>query len=206
MATEAPQPWVAPLDTTPSRRFSPAVASGERVPSGVADFDFLSGGIPIGSVVLLIGEAGAGQYVFALTSAVHMMLHHEDPKGHELFLGNAQGPFLVPSRVAYLSATRSRDQVLREVASAFEPSYHSVLEEHLDFHDLSPSYFVDSSVPSEWSSIPSPLLAETPVGPTGNALSAVADALEATGARHLVILDSLTDLLVRRGIDAESVL
>ncbi|HUI38399.1 MAG TPA: hypothetical protein VLY85_02085, partial [Thermoplasmata archaeon] len=83
MATDAPLPWVAPLDAAPSRPVSPAASTEERVPTGVSDFDHLTGGIPAGSVVLLIGDAGAGQYEFALTSAVHMMLHYDDPETNE---------------------------------------------------------------------------------------------------------------------------
>ena len=41
-----------------------------RVPTGVADFDsIIQGGMPLGSVVLLLGDVGGGGLEFALTSA-----------------------------------------------------------------------------------------------------------------------------------------
>ncbi len=207
MATDAPQPWIAPLDTVvPSRPFSPAQAVGERIPTGVSDFDYLTGGLPTGSVVLLIGDAGAGHQEFALTSAVHMMLKHDDPEAHNLLFGSARGPFVFPGEIVYVSATRSREQVLREVAGTFEPSYHEVLERHLKFHDLSRSYFSDSVVPSDWTSATSALLASAPAATRSDPLAAIADAVEADGPANLILVDSLTDLLVRKGIEVEALL
>jgi KaiC/GvpD/RAD55 family RecA-like ATPase len=206
MASGTPREWTGPLDAIPMRPVGPSAATGERIPTGVADFDHLTGGLPVGSVVLLVGEAGAGSQEFALTSAVHMMLHKEDPRTFAIFLGNAAGPFRFPEGIGYVSATRSREQVLREVAGAFEPTYHDVLARHLAFHDISPSYFSDSAVPSDWAAVPGSLLAEAPTIRSPDLLAAVADALEASGGQNLVVVDSLTDLLVRRGIDAEAIL
>ncbi|HYK93749.1 MAG TPA: RAD55 family ATPase [Thermoplasmata archaeon] len=210
MAIEAPRPWVPPFEPIESRPAPVETPSVERIPSGVADFDHLSGGIPAGSVVLLAGDAGAGHQEFALTSAAHVMLHYDEPELHQFFLGSTPGPFVYPKGVVYVSFTRSKDQVLREVRGAFHRSYPEVLERHLTFHDLSPAYFSDSVVPTEWSAINRPLLSELPatVGrgtPTGP-LPALADALEVDGAQNLVIVDSLTDLLVRRGVDTEELL
>ena len=132
------------------------------MPTGVPDFDYLTGGLPSGSVVLLFGGAGAGHQEFALTSAVHLMMHYDDPHLHEFYLGRAKGPFVYPDSVAYLSTSRSREQVMGELRGAFDGTYPSVLGRHLSFRDLSPSYFADTPVPSAWSSIPSPLLSGTP--------------------------------------------
>ncbi|MCI4331350.1 MAG: hypothetical protein L3K19_05830 [Thermoplasmata archaeon] len=207
MAIEAPRPWFAPGS---SGRTLP---SGEteappRVPTGVPDFDHITGGMPTGSVVLLMGEPGAGHQEFALTSAVHLMLHYDDPRLHEFFLGGARGPFVYPEGVVYVSISRSKEQVIREVEGAFEPSYHRVLLQHLTFHDLSPSYFADSVVPAQWSSIGGGLLAGSAAraAPAAGPLAAIADALESDAASNVVIVDSLTDLLARRGVDTEELL
>ncbi len=207
MAIESPRPWFAPNAPprlVPLRSEPDAVP---RVPTGVPDFDHFSRGLPAGSVVLLIGEAGAGHLEFALTSAVHMMFHYDDPELHQFYLGSTRGPFSYPKGVAYVSLSRSRDQVLQELAGSFEPSYHDVMARHLTFYDLSPSYFADSVVPSDWSAVPSSLLGGT-TGPTRTPtpLAALAEALEAGGPDNLVIVDSLTDLLVRKGIDPEELL
>ncbi|HZY91502.1 MAG TPA: RAD55 family ATPase [Thermoplasmata archaeon] len=210
MGIEAPRPWLPPYEPIPSPAGATGPASVERVPTGVADFDHLSGGIPAGSVVLLAGEAGSGHQEFALTSATHVMLHYDEPQLHQFFLGSTPGPFVYPKGVVYVSLSRSREQVLREVRGAFHTSYPDVLERHLTFHDLSPTYFSDSVVPVDWSSVNRPLLSELPAtvarGTPSGALPALADALEASGANNLVIVDSLTDLLVRRGVDTEELL
>jgi hypothetical protein len=63
-------------------------------------------------------------------------------------------------------------------------------------------------VPSTWASVPSPLLgARSPtVGADGGPLRALADGIDQAAGRQLVILDSLTDLLVRRGVEASDLL
>jgi KaiC/GvpD/RAD55 family RecA-like ATPase len=174
------------------------------VPTGVPDFDSFTGGFPAGSVVLLFGEAGAGHQEFALTSAVHLMLHYDDPQLHRFFLGSAKGPFVYPRGVAYVSTSRSREQVIAELHGAFDVTYSEVLSRHLNFHDLSPAYFQDTVVPSSWASLSSPLLSGAPVTAApddGGPLRALADAVDQDGRKNLVIVDSLTDLLVRRGLE-----
>ncbi len=191
----------------PSVRGSSVASQLEpRIPTGVSDFDHLSGGIPPGSVVLLWGEAGAGHQEFALTSAAHLMLYREDPARHRLYLGPTRGEVVYPVGVSYVSTSRSREQVLREVAAAFDEEYRAVLAEHLAFHDLSPSYFSDSVVPSSWAALGGSLLAgaATPRGAGGGGpLAALADAAEADGPSRLVVVDSLTDLVVRSSVDPE---
>lgn len=207
MATESPRPWTAP----PSAELPPADGSADvppRMPTGVPDFDFITGGIPAGSVILLVGQAGSGHIEFALTSAVHLMLRYDDPRLHEFFLGSARGPFAYPAGIAYVSLTRSKEQTLAEIAGSFDRTYHDVLARHLTFQDLSPAYFADSVVPPSWSSLEGSLLTPPPNGggrsPT--ALSALADAVEASGEKNLVIVDSLTDLVARKGIESEELL
>jgi KaiC/GvpD/RAD55 family RecA-like ATPase len=209
MAIESPKPYLFPTQTSsiplpPSERPD----GSTRVPTGVPDFDYLTGGFPIGAVVLLSGEAGAGHQEFALTSAAHLMFRFDDPLRHRFYLGSAKGPFQYPEGIAYLSTSRSEDQVMSEMRSAFEGMYPEVLSRHLKFCDLSPAYFADTVVPSEWASVRSPLLSGTPASfaPDGGPVRALADAAEREGPNRLVIVDSLTDLLVRRGIDASDLL
>ena len=208
MAVESPRAWFVPSTTAPAPAPSPEPdLPPRRVPTGVADFDHLTGGVPTGSVILLVGEAGAGHQEFALTSAVHMMLHYDDPELHRFYLGSARGPFTYPQGVVYVSLTRTEDQVLREVELGFDPQYREVLARHLRFHDLSPAYFSDSVVPAGWAAVPSPLLAGAPAASrAAGPLEAIADAFEADGPSNLVVVDSLTDLFVRRGVDTEELL
>jgi len=212
MALEAPRPFLVPPAPMAPPRPPPAppVLSATRIPTGVPDFDYLTGGIPAGSVVLLFGAAGAGQQEFALTSAVHLMLKYDEPRLHRFYLGSARGPFVYPDGVVYVSTSRSRDQILGEVEGAFEGTYPSVLARHLTFHDLSPEYFADTVVPAAWSSVPKLLLGAggTPARRDGDGgpIRALADAIDRDGGRNLVIVDSLTDLLVRRGVETADLL
>lgn len=174
-----------------------------RVPTGVPDFDYFMGGVPAGSVVLLMGDAGAGHAEFAFTSAVQLMLHQEDPRAHGFHLGTASGPFRYPERLLYVSMSRSRRQVLDEVRDAFDPIYPEVFQRHLAFEDLSPAYFSDTSVPSAWAEVPSPLtvLGSSQGRPGGGPLPALAQALEAGSPGAITIVDSLGDLVIRPGLD-----
>ena len=204
MAMESPRPYLFPTLATPVPHAPPARSDGSvRIPTGVPDFDYLTGGFPAGSLVLLSGEAGAGHQEFAVTSAAHLMLRYDDPVRHRLYLGTAKGPFQYPEGVAYLSTSRSEEQVMSELRGAFEGIYPDVLSRHLSFCDLSPAYFADTVVPSEWASVRSPLLSEAPASsaPNDGPVRALADAAEREGPHRLMIIDSLTDLLVRRGID-----
>src|SRR5579871_6272899 len=158
MALEAPPVPLSPWQVGELARETPPPPGDPRVPTGVADFDTLSGGLPLGSVVLLLGEAGAGHQEFALTSATHLMFHHDEGRLHRFLMGGARGQFVYPDGIAYVSLTRSREQVLREVRGSFDGLYLEVLERHLTFRDLSPAYFADSVVPSHWAQAAAPLL------------------------------------------------
>ncbi len=208
MATESPRPFLLPTVSPGPPRPGDVVEAPARVPTGVPDFDYLTGGLPAGSVVLLFGAAGAGHQEFALTSAVHLMLRFDDPRLHQFYLGGAKGPFVYPDQVVYISTSRSRDQLMAELRGAFDGTYPSVLGRHLTFRDVSPAYFADTPVPASWSSLPSSLLSGVPARTVddGGPLRALASAIEASGENHLVIVDSLTDLLVRRGVEDADVL
>ncbi len=209
MEIEGLRPFLPPL-ATPGPRTPDLTDAPPRIPTGVPDFDFLTGGMPAGSVVLLLGEAGAGHQEFALTSAVHLMLHYDDPHLHQWYIGSAKGPFVYPDGISYISTSRSRAEVLNELRGSFSGSWPETLARHLEFSDLSPTYFRDSVVPSSWAALPSPLLSSSPAngstGGTDSTLRALAAALEKTGPHKLVVLDSLTDLVVRDGIPSSDLL
>ncbi len=195
-----PDPAALPVATTRRR--------GSTIPTGVPDFDSITGGLPAGSVVLLWGEAGAGAIEFAVTSAVHLMLRYDDPERHRRFLGGAPGPFAYPRGVVYVSVTRSERQVFSEIESAFDPSYARTLADHTRFEDLSTDYFQDTAVPGAWASLDRPLLQSAPASrglPRGPVRHLV-EILDRDGPENLILVDSLTDLLVRPGIDPMEIL
>jgi KaiC/GvpD/RAD55 family RecA-like ATPase len=198
------------LSSLPALRITTSAPTDARIPTGVGDFDSIAGGIPVGSVVLLVGEAGAGHQEFALTSATHLMFSYDAERMHKFYLGSVKGNFVYPAGVTYVSLTRSREQVAREVEITFEPGHYNSFTRHLVFHDLSPIYFSDTVVPRAWSQTPAPLLAQL-AGPdivpaSSDPLDAIVRAVEQDGNGNVVIVDSLTDLLVRRNLDPEAVL
>jgi len=209
MAAQSPRPFLLPPQTAGGPPRPPdLVGRPPRVPTGVPDFDYLTGGVPAGSVVLLWGEAGAGHQEFALTSAVHLMLHYDLPRLHQFYLGSAKGPFVYPEGVVYVSTSRSQEQVLDELRGSFEQTYAEVLARHLNFIDLSREYFADTVVPAAWASVPSPLLGGgSPARlADGGPLRALVEGIDAAAGRQLVVVDSLTDLLVRRGVESADML
>ena len=209
MALQSPRPFVVPAQTAGEPPRPPDLGEHPaRIPTGVPDFDYLTGGLPAGSLVLLWGAAGAGHQEFALTSAVHLMLHYDMPRLHDFYLGSAKGPFVYPDGVLYVSTSRSQAQVIDELRGAFEGTYAETLERHLTFLDLSREYFADTVVPTTWSAVPSPLLGGSTSSPAadGGPLRALVAGIDQPAARQLVVLDSLTDLVVRRGVEAPDLL
>jgi KaiC/GvpD/RAD55 family RecA-like ATPase len=198
------RPAMALAETTESHR------ADERIPTGVGDFDSITGGIPVGSVVLLMGDPGAGHQEFALTSAAHLMFSFDEHRLHQFYVGSSRREFSYPNGVVYLSLSRSREQVTREIEISFDPTHSGSFVRHLTFHDLSPAYFSDSVVPRNWSRPPGPLLAQLGEAErpetASDPLAAIVQGLEADGGGNLVILESLTDLLVRRGAASEEIL
>ncbi len=178
-----------------------------RVPTGVSDFDHITGGVPAGSVLLLSGENGAGAHEFALTSAV-TILQAVRPQGpyRSLYLGAYRGEVEVPRRVVYVSLTRSREQVLAEAESTFPPDYGTALAEQLEFVDLSRSYFADTVVPLEWTERSGSLLDPADGGSNDTPLHALAKEIDQRGPGALLLVDSLTDLLVRSSTSSEELL
>lgn len=179
-----------------------------RVPTGVSDFDHITGGVPAGSVLLLAGENGAGAAEFALTSAVTLLRasRASAPGPRPLYLGSYRGPVHIPPRVTYVSLTRSREQVLSEAESTFPPEYGATLAQGLEFVDLSSSYFADTVVPSEWTQRAGSLLDQAPSGPDTSPLHALAQEMDQRGPGSLLVVDSLTDLLVRSTTNPEELL
>ncbi|MCI4334936.1 MAG: hypothetical protein L3K04_04850 [Thermoplasmata archaeon] len=200
----AVSPWVPSAYSHPSV----SAATDPRIPTGIADFDQMSGGFPAGSVVLLLGETGAGHQEFALTSATHLMFHYDEQQLHRFYLAIDRENYVFPRAVGYVSLTRSREQVLQEVSGSFDPLYRTVLERHLLFHDLSASYFADTIVPPSWSAGPGGLLASVRAGAASNqgVLAALAASVEESGPDNVLVVDSLTDLIVRRGIEVADLL
>jgi KaiC/GvpD/RAD55 family RecA-like ATPase len=171
-----------------------------RVPTGVADFDsIIQGGMPMGSVVLLLGDVGGGGLEFALTSAAKIGIVKEFPDTRNFMLGDAGKGGILPEKMCYITFSRSKDDLLREVKMSFNKDFYASLSGGLLFKDFSKDYFMHTVVPTTWvDSDQSGLFSEKP---KDGLLESLVDFLDQNAPKSMVIIDSLTDLVVSESVD-----
>jgi len=176
----------------------------DRMPTGVADFDsILGGGMPAGSVVLLLSDVGGGGLEFALTSAAKIGLVKEFPETRSFMMGDAGRDGILPDRMAYVTFSKSKEDILREVQFSFAKDFHESLEANLLFKDFSRGYFMRTVVPTSWvDSDDSDLFAEKK---DDDVLESLVSFLDENAPKSLVVLDSLTDLVVSETVKFEDV-
>jgi KaiC/GvpD/RAD55 family RecA-like ATPase len=177
----------------------------QRIPTGVNDLDgIIKGGVPVGSTVLLFGELGAGNIEFAYTSAAKLLLAKIHPERKENLLGYTAKTAVLPERIVYITFSRSKEDILREINNAFSDDFYDAISENVEFKDFSREYFRDSVVPSRWSgdsSIPSFL----DNSGEKNLLAGFVNYIDSVGDKAMIIVDSLTDLLINESINPKDV-
>ncbi len=159
-----------------------------RMPTGIGSFDpVMEGGVPPGSVMLLLGDIGAGSFEFAYTSIINLStIKRRDPAN----------PYL-PSEVLYITFTKMKEDVRREIGLSFDESMASELDSgYVRFTDLSEQYFENSSVPNEWYTSDDLLTRLKRRSDHTSTLMRLSSVLETAPERSLIILDSLTELAV----------
>lgn len=160
-----------------------------RMPTGIASLDpVLDGGIPPGSVVLLLGELGAGNVEFVQTSIIRLSMLKQGEAGG--------GHLLLPDGISYVTCTRMREDILQEMALSFNPDIYNHLAEEIVFHDLSELYFDASIVPRDWYGEGSVIerLRKKQRKENGDILAELVRVLDQTPENSLIVLDSLTDI------------
>jgi len=173
----------------------------ERMPTGVADFDsILKGGLPIGSVVLLLGDVGAGQLEFALTSAAKIGLVKSHPETLDFFLGHAARKCQLPENISYITFSKSKDDILQEVKLSFNIDYYNSLVENLHFKDFSEGYFMRSLVPTKWVHESKIRGLFSPAKGEKALLEDLVNYFDNNAKSSMVIVDSLTDLVLNDSI------
>ena len=175
-----------------------------RVPTGVADFDsIVQGGLPVGSVVLLLGDVGGGGLEFAITSAAKIGIVKEFPETRSFMLGDAGRGGTLPDKMCYVTFSRSRDDILREVKMSFNKDFYDSLNTTLLFKDFSKSYFMHTVVPTSWvDSDQSGLFSDKK---EDGLLESLVDFLDTNATNSMIIIDSLTDLVVSETVDFQHV-
>ena len=159
------------------------------MPTGIASLDpVLDGGIPTGSVVLLLGEPGAGSVEFVQTSIIRLLALRRG--------GTGEKHILLPSGITYVTLTRMRENVLKEMALSFNPEIYSHLDEEIAFYDLSEIYFDASIVPPDWYGGGNIIerLQKKQRSESGDILTGLARTLDKVPENSLIVMDSLTDI------------
>ena len=168
--------------------------NSRRIPTGVPDFDsIIKGGLPEGSVVLLIEDPGAGNREFVYTSAFKLALVKERPEYGTYYLGNFCDFSALPDRICYVTFSRPKEDILRQIADSFDPDFHAVLSRKLKFKDFSANFFKSSIVPPSWTGADSGKLFAG--SPDENMLESLIEFLDENSNNSMVIIDSLTDLI-----------
>jgi KaiC/GvpD/RAD55 family RecA-like ATPase len=169
------------------------------IPTGVADFDsIIKGGFPAGSVILLVGDLGAGQTEFALTSAAKLAMVKEKPTSAPFLLGAGKDSRL-PDKICYITFSRSREEVLSEMEAAFNPDFYSSFENTVQFKDFSSAYFRKTMVPRSWTGETTSIFQSD--GSSENVLEGLVNYLDENAPGSMIIIDSLTDLVVSASIE-----
>jgi KaiC/GvpD/RAD55 family RecA-like ATPase len=169
-----------------------------RIPTGVADFDsIINGGFPAGSVVLLLGELGAGQVEFSLTSAAKLALVKDHPESLEYFLGRSLKNRKLPEKLCYVTFARSEEDILQEISISFNDEFYEAFKNNVVFKDFSSSYFKHTLVPSSWTGDKSLFGSKA----EDNVLEGLVEFLDENAPESLIIIDSITDLVVNAKIE-----
>lgn len=156
------------------------------MPTGIESLDpILEGGVPQGSVLLLLGDIGAGNFEFVYSSLVNNL---------KVRKGNAIEGILVPKEVRYISFTRLKEDVKQEILNSLNiEGLHNLVDE-IRFDDLSDRYFDDSIVPDDWygrGDIKSRMQMRSGHESIFVRLSKVIDAAQPDS---LIVLDSVTEI------------
>ena len=169
------------------------------IPTGVADFDsIIKGGFPAGSVILLVGDLGAGQTEFALTSAAKLAMVKERPDSAPFILGAGKDSRL-PDKICYITFSRSREEVLAELGAAFNQDFYGAFERTVQFRDFSTAYFRKTLVPRSWTGESTSIFSSD--GNNENVLEGLVNYLDEMAPNSMIIIDSLTDLVVSANIE-----
>src|SRR5574341_1217257 len=157
-----------------------------RIPTGIESLDpILHGGLPSGSLILLLGEIGAGDFEFVLTSSTRLLKMPPE------------GPAVFPKKVCYISFTRSKEDVQREIAFSFPDCLDALQNGRFEFKDFSDAYFARSFIPVTWRSSSQTGLSFESLQwseEQKNLIETLIEYLDKNADGSLVIIDSLTAL------------
>jgi len=168
-----------------------------KVPTGIADLDsIVSGGFPEGSLVLLLGDIGAGTQEYVYTAASKIAIVRKSPELRHYFLGPACDDSVLPDRICYVTFSRSREAILQELGASFNSEFFYAFRDLTTFRDFSAAYFRNSVIPSTWTQQENPFEARSE-----NVLEGLVSFLDENARGAMVVVDSLTDLVETEAVE-----
>jgi KaiC/GvpD/RAD55 family RecA-like ATPase len=159
-----------------------------KMPTGITSLDpILDGGVPEGSVILLLANLGAGSHEFVYSSIVNLLSMKKETQPPEI---------KVPEEIRYITFTRLQDNIKNEIISSFnvEGANTAELINNIHFDDLSDHYFDSSIVPNEWYSQANVISRLQKRSGQDSILVQLAKLVNETKEGSLVIFDSITDI------------
>ncbi|MCX9085097.1 MAG: hypothetical protein OIN87_09910 [Candidatus Methanoperedens sp.] len=170
-----------------------------KIPTGIASFDtIIRGGFPSGSLILLMGETGAGNIEFAYTSLSMLSLLRSNTelygstrKQLESFM-SINEDLKLPDTVCYISFSYSKDDIRKELEHSFPVGFLEAFDNKgFVFKDLS-SFYPECTTPqinNTWKGIKG-----TKDEGKQLILKELISTLEFNARNGLVIIDSLASL------------
>jgi KaiC/GvpD/RAD55 family RecA-like ATPase len=158
----------------------------QRMSTGILSLDpILDGGVPPGSVILLLGDLGAGNYEFVYSSIVNNL----DPAK----TGSLKGQ-TIPKEICYITFTRVKEDIRNEILQSFHVEGLEGMVDTIHFEDLSEDYFDHTVVPDEWYSHRDVFTRlQNRTGQEG-IIVRLSKVIDSVKPGSLVVLDSVTDL------------
>lgn len=158
----------------------------QKMPTGIASLDpILDGGVPQGSVILLLGDLGAGNYEYVFSSVVNNLV---------LMSGDTAQASGAPKEIRYITFTRIKEDVRQEIVSSLHIDGLEKLVDMVQYDDLSELYFDRSIVPDDWYSHSDTFTRLQKRSGHENIFVQLANIINNTKPGSLVVLDSITDI------------
>lgn len=167
------------------------------IPFGIPRLDSLiGGGAPPGSVVLLVGESGAGAREFLYTCAAMHGVARGDADLFDLHYGDLHADAELPPEIHYISFTADGAFIREEMTYAMDEDIVEAAAPEIAFSDLSPEYFQLSPIPREWYMGETQTVTDLGTGERNDdVLASLGTYLTNNAPGNLVLIDSITDLM-----------
>ncbi len=153
--------------------------------------------------MLLLGDVGGGGLEFALTSAAKIGIVKQFPDTRAFMLGDAGKRGILPEKMSYITFSRSKEDILREVRMSFNRDFYESLKNNLVFKDFSKGYFMHTVVPTSWvDTDQSGIFSDSK---EDGLMESLVDFMDNNAPRSMVVVDSLTDLIVSDSVEFQDI-